>query len=542
MAQLKVNIKELVEKLLIKGEITLKNKLFAFAIFISIFTLLLAGCNSDPVDNTDSNIDNADGKQEISVLSTWEISDVRPPKDQTLVGQWLEEELEMDLVLETIPVEGINTKINTLISSNSLPTLLLKVNEAGDINEINSVGAKGAFLNITEHLDKVPNYAKLLEDEFIKKEMSDADGNIYGFAKVYSDENIMYSTPIIRQDLLEGSPYTNSSIETIEDLTEALKYLTDKIGSSAWIQRDGYEGLIKQSGLLWNLSNKTFYDYEQDRFTHPILAARTKDYIQWLKKLRAEDIIHADWAIMTDETWEGLLASNKGAFTIDRMSIIGDSNFSEEYNWLPVDYPKINGNAFLQPNQSKVLPSTSWVINANASQQEIDKALEFVDFLYDEENHKTLTLGFEGETYTTEDPNTMAGIQWLVQIYGQNADNPDADMIFSHGIQSFTRLQTPLDMQSFPGTYPEIMYEQIERIKNDLGGFRPPSPTISFTPEIEEMLTSSENALNTYFDTNIVKFIEGDRSLDEWDDFVEEVKDMNMQEIVDAYNDAYDVY
>ncbi|MBS4208675.1 extracellular solute-binding protein [Bacillus sp. FJAT-50079] len=517
----------------------MKLRLWLLLLSISIVSLLLVGCKGTEKASEQG----GDGeKQKLSILTTWEISDVRPSKDETKVGQWLEKELNMDMELVTIPGEAISTKINSLAASGNLPTLLLKTSDSNSITEINKLGEKGVFLNITDYLDKVPNYAKYLEDNYVRSEISDSNGNIYGFTKVYTDGNIMYTTPIIRQDLLEGSEYSNTSIKTIEDLTGALEYLTEKTGYPAWVQRNGYDSFMEKSGLLWNLSNKTFYDYEQDKFTHLILESRAKDYIQWLKDLRTKNVIHPDWAIMTDETWEGILASNNGFFTIDRMSIIGDGNFSKEFNWLPVDYPQIQGKAFLQPNQAKTISTTSWVINAKADQKEIDKALEFMNFLYDENNHKTLTLGFEDETYTTEDPNTLAGIRWLIQIYGENANNPNAELLFTHGIQSFTRLQTPIDMQSFPGTYPEVMYAQIDHINNDLGGFRPATPTVSFTTEVQEKLATMENALNTYVDQNLIQFIEGKRSMDEWNKFVDEVESKGLLDIVEEYNTAYSEY
>lgn len=478
----------------------------------------------------------------VTALSIWEVSDIRPEKDKTLVGQWLEKELNMDLELVTIPNEAVTTKINAMASSKELPTILFKTSDKSLISEVNKMGEKGIYLNVNDYLDKVPNYAKYLEDDYIRRELSDVDGNIYGFAKVYSDENIMYSTPIIRQDLLKDSEFSSSSIKTIDDLTKVLDYLTKKTGTPAWIQRDGYESFMKQSGMLWNLLNKTFYDYESDKFTHPILETRFKDYVLWLKDLRAKGIIHPDWAIMTDETWEGLLASNKGSFTIDRMSIIGDNNFSKDFDWQPVDYPEINGKAYLQPNQAKVAPTTAWVINAKADQKQIDKALEFINFLYDEKNHEILTLGFENETYTKQDPNTMAGIRWKIQIYGENADDKNAPFLYQHGIQSFTRLQTTIDMTSFPGTYPEVMYAQIDRIKQKQGGFRPASPTVAFTEEVKTKLSTLETSMNTYFDENLIAFIEGKRSMDTWDKFVEEMKTKGLEEVLGYYNEAYSAY
>lgn len=525
----------------------MKNKRLAHALSLALSGLMmlnLAACSSSNTSHSSTSTasNTSDKPIKITALSTWAVSDIRPVKDQTLVGQWLEQQLNMDLELVTIPNEAVTTKVNSMAMNGDLPTILFKTGDSTAISETNKQGNKGLFLNIAEHLDKVPNYAKYLEDDFIRREMSDVNGNIYGFAKIYTDGNIMYTTPIIREDILSKLGYSASNIKTIEDLTEVLVTVTKETGNPAWIQRNGYSSFMEKSGLLWNLSYKTFYDYETDSFTHPIYEDRFKQYVEWLKYLRSQNVIHPDWAVMTDETWEGLLASDKGYFTIDRMSIIGDSNFSPDFDWKAVDYPSINGKAYLQPNQVSVLPTTSWVINAHAKPEEIDKALEFMNFLYDEEHHKTLTLGIEGKTYTTEDPNTMAGIRWLVQIYGENADNPNAEFIYGHGIQSFTRLQTPIDMMSFPGTYPEAMYQQIDHIKNDLGGFRPASPTLAFTDEVQTILSTKETYLNTYFDENIIKFIEGTRSMDTWDAFVQEIKDLGVEEILGYYNDAYAAY
>ncbi len=517
------------------------------AVLVGIIMIGLVACGNNPPANeggesASGNDPEAKEPTKVTVLSTWEISDIRPPKDQTLVGQWIEEQLNIDIELVTIPSEAVSTKINAMAVSGDLPTILFKTSDSSSIAEVNKMGEKGIYLNIMDYLDKVPNYAKYLEDPFIRRTVSDVNGNVYGFCKVYTDENIMYTTPIIRQDLLEGSPYSSDSIKTIDDLTEVLEYLTEKNGTAAWIQRNGYSSFMEKSSMLWNLNYKTYYDYEQDAFVHPIQQDRFKDYILWLKELREKGIIHDDWAIMSDETWEGMLASNKGFFTIDRMSIIGDSNFSQDFNWLPVNYPEINGKAYLQPNQTPVAPTTAWVINAKASPEQIDAALELMNFLYDEENHKVLTLGIEGETYTTEDPNTMAGIRWLIQIYGQNADNPDAEFLYQHGIQSFTRLQTPIDMHSFPGSYPVIMYDHIEQIKENQGGFRPATPAVSFSSEVSTKLSTLETSMNTYFDENVIKFIEGTRSMDEWDDFVDEMYSRGLEEVVGYYNEAYESF
>ncbi|WP_227718490.1 hypothetical protein [Streptococcus pneumoniae] len=114
-----------------------------------------------------------------------------------------------------------------------------------------------------------------------------------------------------------------------------------------------------------------------------------------------------------------------------------------------------------------------------------------------------------------------------------------AELLFKHGNQVFTRVQTKLDIEAQPGTFPKVMYDQVDKIKKDLGGFRPDTPVLSFTTEELDVLTKSEAGLNTFFDENIIKFIEGQRDMSEWDSFINEAKSKDLDKVTKVYNDAY---
>jgi putative aldouronate transport system substrate-binding protein len=50
------------------------------------------------------------------------------------------------------------------------------------------------------------------------------------------------------------------------------------------------------------------------------------------------------------------------------------------------------------------------------------------------------------------------------------------------------------------------------------------------------------NDIDTYLDENIVKFIVGDKSLDEFDSFVNTLRDMGIDECIAMTQTAYDRY
>ncbi|RRR02350.1 sugar ABC transporter substrate-binding protein, partial [Streptococcus pneumoniae] len=65
------------------------------------------------------------------------------------------------------------------------------------------------------------------------------------------------------------------------------------------------------------------------------------------------------------------------------------------------------------------------------------------------------------------------------------------------------------------------------------------TPVLSFTTEELDVLTKSEAGLNTFFDENIIKFIEGQRDMSEWDSFINEAKSKDLDKVTKVYNDAY---
>ena len=64
----------------------------------------------------------------------------------------------------------------------------------------------------------------------------------------------------------------------------------------------------------------------------------------------------------------------------------------------------------------------------------------------------------------------------------------------------------------------------------------------SLTAEESEIYSTPFNDISTYVDENIPLFIRGDRSLDEWDDFVATLYQFGLQDCIDIYQAAFDRY
>ena len=65
---------------------------------------------------------------------------------------------------------------------------------------------------------------------------------------------------------------------------------------------------------------------------------------------------------------------------------------------------------------------------------------------------------------------------------------------------------------------------------------------MSLSTEEKEVYATYFNDLKTYIDENLLMFITGEAPITEWDTFVDVVYSMGMQEVIDAYQSAYDRY
>ena len=94
--------------------------------------------------------------------------------------------------------------------------------------------------------------------------------------------------------------------------------------------------------------------------------------------------------------------------------------------------------------------------------------------------------------------------------------------------------------------------EELEKYEKQIGDFllqnemeqyiRPTIPALSFTEEEREVINSIYTEIQTYKDEMINKFIMGKEPLDNFDNFVETLNSMGIEEVLAVEQAAYDRY
>ncbi len=169
----------------------------------------------------------------------------------------------------------------------------------------------------------------------------------------------------------------------------------------------------------------------------------------------------------------------------------------------------------------------------------LDKVLALFDFMYTEEGAALLNFGVEGETYyIDENGNKKIVDSILEQTKGASDQYAAINSVIGTGIWGMSLY---IDEGIYRQIYGDEFFEMGDQIKvwTDEGFFDYKYVTPAFTSEEQEEVTDLQLELQIVYDSNIDAFITGTRSMDEWDAFVQELKNAGSDRLVEIYNTAY---
>ena len=99
-----------------------------------------------------------------------------------------------------------------------------------------------------------------------------------------------------------------------------------------------------------------------------------------------------------------------------------------------------------------------------------------------------------------------------------------------------------MDGDKIYSDYNDAQWELMDVYNSDYTDYAYTMPKISLTTEESDIYTSTYNDINTYVSETVLLFINGDKPLDEFDEFVDNIKNLGIQDCLDCQQAAYDRY
>ncbi len=436
-------------------------------------------------------------------------------------------------------IHGNDEQFNLMINSGDLADIIVHDNPdtmkypGGPDKAIDD----GAYLRLNEYLDKYSlYYKKLIEStpDFYRDSRTD-DGNIWGFAMLETNIQGPYTGLVLRQDWLDELGIDTPV--TFDDWYAMLKKFKDEKNCAAplILPRDLFS--VGDNALMAGYD--VGYDFFQvDKVVkYGPIEPGYKDYITMLAKWYKEGLIDKDFATRDDASRDQMIYTTQAGTWFDgfwmldfRKRAAEDSDTFRSYA-VATPVRKKGDVAHLRQNNYNVRnPFTA----VSAKSKYPVECVRWLDNLYSDENYILTNWGVEGESHVKDDQGNYI----LTDLITKNPEG----LVMAEALFQYTVHHGPMwriwDREAIGWTEDEIDCEKIWYAADNAYVI----PFISLTADEGTEFANIMSDIRTFVKETSIKYVIGTEDLSTFDNFVSQIKAMNIDGAIEIQQAALDRY
>lgn len=529
-----------------------------FSLILFMATLLLVGCNgssstggsNDTSNNKETN-DTNDGSslEELTYFVELDPKATTVMQDYNSIAAYkeLEKLTGVKVKFEHPPAgEEGDQQFSLMMASNELPDVI-EYNWSRVPGGAEAYLESGQIVKLNDYLEEyAPNLTKVL-DEYpeYRKQISTDDGSIYGFPFLRgveqdgNKENLTFRGPIMRKDWLDNLGLDVPT--TIDEWYTVLKAFKTEDPNGNGEDDELPHHLEIQSNVFLSAWGLTFDFYQVDgEVKYGPYEPEYKEYLETMNKWYEEGLIDPEYVvtdgdlldanITTSKTgsWYGFVAGGMGKY-LDLM------NDDPDFELVGAPYPTLNkGDLPAAGHQTTEFEGIAATITKD--NEHIEETVKWLDQGYSEEGHMLFNWGVEGESYEMVDGEPL-----FTELI---TDNPEG-LPFQEAEALYTRagwfgpfVTDPLHQkQLFHHAEQEEAVAAWAAAENDIL-----MPFITHTPEESDEIAELLSDIYAHKNTLSHQFINGDESLDNFDQYLETLKDLGIEQVIEIKQAALDRY
>ncbi|WP_409344929.1 extracellular solute-binding protein [Paenibacillus sp. MBLB4367] len=459
----------------------------------------------------------------------------------------------LQLDYELVPPEQYNTVIKTrMASGSSLPDI---VNiSALDNTTVLNLAKQGVLLDLNPLIEKYSNgnikamYNK--EFAFAKQATTTPDGKMYWFSNLHKktyqekDPAPVALTMMLRKDWLDKLKLPAPT--TAEEYLQALKTMRDSDANGNG-QKDevlvynpgDFTGPIAQwFGLGTDI---TAVDVENKKIVSPWYQKGVKDYFLYLQRLVKEGLLDTSLIAVNGEQIQQKMSDNKVASVSSyNMESWLEPTIKGGGEFLPLmPLQAVNGITPAAQLEPPFLVWSKYAITKDA--KNVEAAIKFFDVVYSRQYSDLMTWGIEGQAYKKEANGVKVGIN-------KGSDEELAKSGYFGGNKLLG--DTVYPRVQFANLETELASAPKHKTDHELSmlTYKPYFVNMNFIylaiPDEKELeaKTKISTNLNTYSTELATKLVLGQKSLDDWDQYISELKKLGLDQLIEIDQQLLDRY
>ncbi len=439
-----------------------------------------------------------------------------------------------------IPASGSEQEqFNLLFASGDLPDMMYN---QGYIDGLDAAIDDGYLLDLTPYLEEyMPNYLSVIknsENPDVKKIVKTDSGKYGAVYTIFQTQQTPWMGWVIRQDWLDELGLDVPV--TYEDYENVLKAFKEKKGCYAPLAIPSNE--ILEAGYGYGCFGGGLYmngwyqdDGEAKFYFHSDPEAGRKT-LTTLNSWYSQGLIDPDFATGATFGTDTVIVNNDNAgiasiiYTSPDTSLKTATDAGAKFTAIlpPVENA---GDPILSRMESQI-NGASMVISADSEKSEL--CMKWLDYLFSEEGSLFANYGIEGETYEMVDGKPIYN-DIVTQNETYNFDEAMRYYTLGPGIPA-TYYDWTRELSAVP--------EDSIKLCDDWAAATTDKNYLYATMTAEENQEYSNifTDLDTYVKESVISFITGEKSLDEYDDFVNTLSEYNIQKCIDLKQAALDRY
>lgn len=451
------------------------------------------------------------------------------PEEGFVVDQWIENMFNVKLNVRYVPSVNSAEVYNAMMASRDIPTMVQYSYET-------LMKYPDAWATLNDYIiGKYENLEReFFDNPIIYAQSAMSNGDVKILSSLYSQ--YLGGVLLVRGDILKKYDIDMTSVNTKEEWHELLTFIKenepDMIPYGTRAQRGGLTYCLCEG---WSGIDEDFF-IEDGVVKYGALDERLYPVIEWLRQLYSEGLIDVDYPTSDTTVWQEKVLGN-GIF-------VTHDNPSSRIDWSDKQWESMGiTDRYYQPappiapaegeigytTQHYPAFQDSWGISAEASPETIDRIMQIFDYCFTDEGFIISNWGVEGEYFDFDE----RGLPVMRPYYASySSNNRGITLCFPRFVYNTLEHTTN---ERVAATVE--MYEKGGLIRhNYLSAMR-------FNDDQQKIINTYYPDIETYMNEYLDGFIMGTKDFNEeiWAEFVSTLESLHIYDVLDVYNEAFEV-